>query len=86
MCHGYCTGFLHIYQKTVKCVCSKGYFGLTCNFSHNCGNCPEGQCLDNKKCSKCPKGFGGPNCEIITCDNLNICNNHGTYCYEREMF
>ncbi|KAL6449208.1 hypothetical protein ACFW04_000698 [Cataglyphis niger] len=50
-------------QKDV-CECTKGYFGLHCEFSKCVIPCLNGgKCKGNNIC-RCPKGFKGNHCEI----------------------
>ncbi|XP_050744100.1 protein shifted isoform X6 [Drosophila biarmipes] len=47
-----------------KCQCSKGYYGLRCEYSKCVIPCKnEGRCIGNNLC-RCPNGLRGDHCEI----------------------
>ncbi|KAL7744982.1 hypothetical protein ACLKA6_007248 [Drosophila palustris] len=47
-----------------KCQCSKGYYGLHCEYSKCVIPCKNGgRCIGNNKC-RCPNGLRGDHCEI----------------------
>ena len=75
-------------DDSFRCICKEEFVGETCELENRC---VEGACVNGGTCvqdmdfgnivCKCPKGFGGGNCEIDlqpclkqNCTGRGVCN------------